>query len=148
MNYLIDPSKSQDAVLEVSEHEFRNFLITAKQMLRRPLGLNLHLHPEGSHPGLRTFLTNDRESGVSVTPDGEMLNLFSLPKGRGDLLVAHAKSMGATHLDAYEGYLPSLYERNGFVEVDRVAWDDRYAPNGWDYSRSGRPDVVYMALPQ
>jgi len=27
-----------------------------------------------------------------------------------------------------------------------VAWDDRFAPDGWDYALNGRPDVVAMAL--
>ncbi len=31
-------------------------------------------------------------------------------------------------------------------EAAGTAWDDAYAPPGWNYERYGRPDVVFMEL--
>ena len=28
--------------------------------------------------------------------------------------------------------------------MGRDAWNDEYAPDGWDYEKEGRPDVVYF----
>jgi hypothetical protein len=55
-------------------------------------------------------------------------------RGRGDALVSDAIARGAKHLNCFDGYLPTLYARHGFVEVRRE-------PN-WT---EGGPDIVYMA---
>lgn len=68
-------------------------------------------------------------------------------KGSGNTLVNQAVENGAKRLDCYDinGGLPRLYSRNGFKPVARMKWDD-YAPDGWDYDKNGRPDVVFMAF--
>ena len=81
----------------------------------------------------RYFLTDDGLSGFGITDSGELVGLFSVPKGRGDWLLQGATLLGATHLDCFDGYLPAFYERYGFREVRR---EPNWAP--------GEPDVVYM----
>ena len=81
-------------------------------------------------------LAPDAQSGYAVRPDGELVYVFSLVKGRGMRLVSSAIMDGAVYLDCFAGYLPSLYRRHGFEVCDTV-------PN-WT---SGSPDVVLMALP-
>ncbi len=96
--------------------------------------------------GARLFLTRDGLGGVAVI-DGELASLFSLPGScYGDLLVCHAVTHGAHRLSCFDtrGKLPALYERHGFEEVFRAAWDDAYAPPHWSYERWGRPDYVEM----
>ena len=53
-------------------------------------------------------------------------------------------------LDCFDTVLPNLYADAGFVPVARLAWNDDYSPDGWDYQlfdtfNGGRPDVVFMA---
>lgn len=91
--------------------------------------------PEDVQPAHRYYLSADRCSGYALTANGDARYLFSTVKGRGDALVAHAVEHGARTLDCFDGYLPVLYARHGFVVVDR-------APN-WT---PGGPDVVWMAL--
>jgi len=81
------------------------------------------------------YLSADRLSGYAIRADGELVGVFSAVRGRGDDLVRDAIRNGATRLDCFDGYLPALYERHGFVETDR---EPNWTPGG--------PDVVYMTL--
>ncbi|MEU9126599.1 hypothetical protein AB0D08_00530 [Kitasatospora sp. NPDC048540] len=81
------------------------------------------------------FLTDDLQSGFGISPDLELIGLFSLVKGRGECLITEALTAGAERLDCFDGFLPKLYERFGFRETERVA---NWTP--------GEPDVVFMAL--
>jgi outer membrane protein assembly factor BamB len=81
-------------------------------------------------------LTDDSRSGYAIRPDGELVLVFSLERGRGDLLVSRAVDDGAIRLDCFDGYLPSLYARYGFVESHR---EPNWTP--------GEPDVVFMVQP-
>lgn len=81
---------------------------------------------------MQTYLSPDKKSGYALR-DGELINVFSAEKGRGDKIVSEAVEQGAEKLDAFEGYLPKLYSKHGFEEVKRE-------PN-WT---QGQPDVVYM----
>ena len=53
---------------------------------------------------------------------------------------------GGTKLDHYDGFLSSLYEPLGFKEYKRYKWDNKFAPDNWDYEKDGRPDVVMRKL--
>lgn len=86
--------------------------------------------------GTRYVLTADLNSGYAVRADGELVNVFSTVPGRGDILVSHAVANGADHLDCFDGYLPTLYARHGFLETHR---EDNWTPGG--------PAVVFMANP-
>ncbi len=88
--------------------------------------------------GTRYFLWSDGVdyAGYAIRPDGELVYVFSTARGHGDAIVASAIVNGATHLDCFDGYLPSLYARHGFVETAR---ESNWTPGG--------PDVVWMARP-
>lgn len=83
---------------------------------------------------LTTYLSDDHRSGFAVSTTGELVGVFSTERGRGDLILSAAVAAGATHLDCFDGYLPSLYARHGFRETSR---EPNWTPGG--------PDVVYMA---
>lgn len=85
--------------------------------------------------GTRYFLWSDgfESAGFAIRSDGELVYVFSTVKGKGAELVARAVELGATYLDCFDGYLPSLYARHGFVEIRR---EDNWTP--------GAPAVVYM----
>ena len=92
--------------------------------------------PEDIPDDARYFLTADQRSGYGITPDGTLIALWSLERGRGDALVRDAIARGAIRLDCFDGYLPTLYARHGFRETHR---EPNWTPGG--------PDVVYMARP-
>ena len=98
--------------------------------------------------GAKIYLTEDKLSGFAIKPDGELISVFSSVRGRGNSLAAYAVSNGATHLDCYDepitNHLVKLYSKHGFQEVERLKWDDQYAPPGWDYEKNDNPDVVFM----
>ena len=79
-----------------------------------------------------------------------MTSVFKHPdssiKSALDELIPRAIQAGATRLDAFEGFLTEAYAKHGFVEVDRVPWDDKFTPEGWDKKTQGTPDVGYMEL--
>ncbi len=82
------------------------------------------------------YLSEDQLSGFAVKANGELVGVFSLVKGRGAQLMRHATYRGATHLDCFDGFLPTFYAQHGFVVVGSIRnW------NGDDH-----PRVVYMAL--
>lgn len=91
--------------------------------------------PDELDSDARWFLTEDGLSGFGITYTGHAIGLFSLARGRGDLLVEQAKSYGGKSLDCFDGYLTALYERHGFVVTRREA----------NYEEGG-PDVVWMTL--
>ena len=82
------------------------------------------------------FLSFDGKSGYGVSPKGELIGLFSLAPGRGKVMVEDAIELdGVQYLDCFDGFLPSYYEKFGFVEYKREAnWTE------------GGPDVVYMRM--
>lgn len=86
--------------------------------------------------GASWYLTADERAGFGVTLEREAVGLWSLSKGRGDLLVRAAIRHGAEWLTCFDGYLVTLYKNHGFTETGREKnWTD------------GKPDVVTMALP-
>ena len=102
--------------------------------------------------GARVYLTDDGVGYIIDAGDLQGVINASNRKGAGSAAVEDAIKNGARTLDAYEWKdgkvsLPQFYARFGFREVERLEWDDQYAPEGWDYDVYGRPDVVFMRLP-
>jgi hypothetical protein len=88
--------------------------------------------------------------GYALKPDGDMVGVFnnSGRRGAGEHAVIEAISKGAKTCDAIGGHLASYYKNFGFEETNRVPWDDKEAPEGWNYEKYGRPDVVFLAYPE
>lgn len=114
------------------------------------------------NPGKKPFLTVDIDpseieefivvyglnAGLYIKKDGELGGLFngSDISGIGSELVEKAVRRGADHLNCFDGKLVDYYMDLGFSEVNRIEWDDEYAPEGWDYGKFGKPDVVIMEV--
>jgi hypothetical protein len=97
--------------------------------------------------GHKLLLSRDSKAGAAVKPDGDIVSVFRLPggtKGDGQRMLRAAVENGGTKLDAFGEGLRKFYEQQGFRVVDSVAWDDKYAPKGWNYERDGRPRVYFM----
>jgi len=96
----------------------------------------------------KTYLSPDKKSGYAVKPDGELISVFSLEKGRGESILDDAVlEKGAQKLDAFDinKKLPTLYGKY-MDETERLKFADEYAPKDWKYDQLGRPDVVMMKL--
>ena len=91
-------------------------------------------------------------SGFAIKPDGDIVAVFASPgepKGGSYAMLQAAVQAGGTKLDAFDTYLPDIYESVGFRPVARLAWNDDYAPEGWDKDvfkkyNNGEPDVVFF----
>jgi hypothetical protein len=117
----------------------------AVQQTTRPQFLSAFSPYEYSR--MRCVLRRDGQAGYAITSDGEIVSLFSVGEpGAGRQALADAIERGGVHLNAFAGFLTRYYERAGFVETGRVAFDPAQAPAGWNTERDGRPDVVFMRL--
>jgi hypothetical protein len=94
--------------------------------------------------GARMFMSADGKTGFAIKPDGDMINTFSLEKGRLPTIMDAAIKGGAKKLDTLDTGLPERYAQYGFEEVGRAKWDDNLAPMGWNKEALGTPDNVYM----
>lgn len=95
----------------------------------------------------RLFMDESGEIGYAMTDDGDLGNLFnnSDKKGAGKAALIHGIENGANTLDCFDGFLPNLYTKFGFVVTARMKFNPDYAPEGWDYEKWDHPDVVFMA---
>lgn len=98
--------------------------------------------------GVRSFLTGNGTSGFAITPDGDIIGVFSnkaagAPKGMTWQILPTAVENGGVKLDCYGERLVNLYEDNGFVPVARVEFNPEYANPGWTADK-GSPDIYFM----
>lgn len=128
----------QRILREVSQHEFiREFQRTRTKHPLVKLNTSAAWEVAESLIGLGTcYLSADNQAGFAITAQGELIALHSAVGGRGTYLVGEAVALGATHLDCFDGYLRSLYEKHGFVAY-------KTEPN-WT---EGQPDIVHMRQP-
>jgi hypothetical protein len=108
--------------------------------------LTAHTREYYEEHGTKLFLSEDKQSGFGINPDGELLSVFALERGRGRVLVAEAKRQGATYLSCIGNHLLNLYAEIGFAPVEVLTWDNRFAPKNWNYERFGTPNIYEMRL--
>ena len=102
---------------------------------------------------MRLFTAENGQSGFALKPDGDIVSVFSSEKGSLAGLMKLAIQNGGNKLDCFDTMLPKIYKKFGFIEVDRVKWNEEYKPADWDKEffkqwNNGEPDVVYMKLRQ
>ena len=64
-------------------------------------------------------------------------------------LTLAAVENGATHLECYATFLEGNNINMGFAPVARIAFNEEFAPEGWDSEQSSikdKPDIVFMAF--
>lgn len=99
----------------------------------------------------RLFRTEDG-SGFAIKPDGDIVAVFAgkeSARGSAYSMLQAAVAAGGRKLDAFDTYLPKIYETAGFRPVARLPWNDEYAPPGWNKKafeefNNGEPDVVFF----
>jgi hypothetical protein len=115
------------------------------------LGAQVEIKSAEDLSGYNLFRT-EAGSGFAIKPDGDIVAVFASPnepKGGSFAMLQAAVQAGGTKLDAFDTYLPEIYEAVGFRPVARLPWNDEFAPPNWDkkafadYSQ-GEPDVVFF----
>jgi hypothetical protein len=138
------PGRSVVSFAETTDYEAFNSALAKNA---RPGFLTLHTPEELARD--KVFVSPDGASGFVVTPEHDLQNVFRNPdgvRGAGRAAVRMGvQSEGALTLDAYDGFLPDLYEREGFGIVGRMKFVDEFAPEGWKFDEYGRPDIIFMA---
>ena len=100
--------------------------------------------------GARLFRT-ESGSGFAIKPDGDIVAVFQSTNEAGSVgysMIQAAVEAGGRKLDAFDTFLPGIYETAGFRPVARLPWNDEFAPPGWDKDtfkrfNNGEPDVVF-----
>lgn len=118
-------------------------------MADHPMGAQVEIKSAEDLSNMRLFRT-EGGSGFAIKPDGDVVAVFAGPgeaKGSSYAMLQAAVQMGGKKLDAFNTYLPDIYETVGFRPVARVKWNDAYAPSDWNKEtfakyQNGEPDVV------
>ncbi|MDR3280306.1 MAG: hypothetical protein LBT23_07325 [Synergistaceae bacterium] len=122
--------------------------VEAREKSKRKMFLTPHTAEDLKARGAKLYLTADGV-GFALKPDGDIIGVFnnSQRPGAGVDAMVLAIAEGGKKLDAIDSWLTNYYKRFGFVEKERMKWDDELAPDGWEYSTGGRPDVVFFEYP-
>jgi hypothetical protein len=99
----------------------------------------------------RLFRT-ENGSGFAIKPDGDIVAVFQSANETGSVgysMIQAAVEAGGRKLDAFDTFLPGIYEAAGFKPVARLPWNDEFAPPGWNKDtfndfNNGEPDVVFF----
>lgn len=126
--------------------EFRTAISEAKR--QNPNGWMVDVHEEADYANDRLILTEDGKSGIAVTPDGDIVSLFSGVNGdhRMEKLIPMAIAAGGRKLDCYvvtgKNSLADLYSRFGFKVVNKIPFNEEYAPADFAAWKEANPGNV------
>nr|DAN37755.1 MAG TPA: hypothetical protein [Caudoviricetes sp.] len=100
---------------------------------------------------MKLYTAENGKSGFALKSDGDIVSVFSVEKGSLAGMMNLAIQNGGKKLDCFDTFLPKIYKKFGFEEVNRVKWNEEYKPKDWDKDffkqyNNGEPDVVYMKL--
>ena len=120
----------------------------------------MEAHPKGAQVTIKSpeelaearLFRTASGSGFAVMPDGDVVAVFASPnepKGGAYAMLQAAVQAGGKKLDAFDTYLPDIYETVGFRPVARVPWNDEFAPETWNKEtfaayNNGEPDIVFF----
>ena len=97
--------------------------------------------------GFTFYLNASQDAGYMLSPTHDLQSVFNAGRpGQGKAIMRHALKQGARTLDCFDGYLPRYYGQFGFREYKREAWNPAFQPPGWNETRDGKPDCVYMKI--
>ena len=109
------------------------------------------LHDVKDYEDADCYLSEDGLSGFAVTPDGNLISVFSLRRGSLGAMKDAIIAAGANHLDAFASdnqNLRVIYDRTlGFKPVADMEFNPDYDQSGIG-EKHGNPDVTFMALPK
>jgi hypothetical protein len=122
-----------------------------RAMAGNPAGAQVEIKSAEDLSGYNLFRT-EAGSGFAIKPDGDIVAVFASPNEppRGSYAMLQAAvQAGGTKLDAFDTFLPKIYENVGFRPVARLPWNDEFAPPNWDKKvfakhNNGEPDIVFF----
>jgi hypothetical protein len=122
--------------------------VKAREQSKRKMFLTPYSAQELREMNAKVFLSEDGV-GFALKSDGDIIGVFnnSGRPGAGQEALIFAIASGGKTLDCIDNYLGDYYKRFGFVEKERVKWDDKQAPDGWEYGIGGRPDILFLEYP-
>ena len=141
---------TQQRISSVTPEDFQ--VAISSQHLDNPDGWMVSFHDTDYYKSAKLFLTEDGKSGIAISPDGDIVSLFSNVTGdtRMEKLMLLALINGGKKLDCFDlskitkgKGLPDLYSRYGFEAVSTVPFNKESAPDGWT-ENAGELPIIFM----
>jgi hypothetical protein len=123
-------------------------------MSKPPHSCYLTPYSVGEYRMMRCFQADGGRIGGAIVDRGygrqEIVSVYNVGSraGGGWEMVDALVAMGGNYIECFRGYLSDGYAKRGFVEIGSEPWNPRLAPDDWDVSRGGTPDLVQMAFTQ
>ena len=122
-----------------------------KRMSGHTYGAQVEIKSAEELASARLFRT-ENGSGFAIKPDGDIVAVFQSGNETGSVgyaMIQAAVQAGGRKLDAFDTFLPGIYETAGFRPVARLPWNDEFAPDNWNKEtfknfNNGEPDVVFF----
>ena len=122
-----------------------------KAMSGHTYGAQVEIKSAEELANARLFRT-ENGSGFAIKPDGDIVAVFQSGNETGSVgyaMIQAAVEAGGRKLDAFDTFLPGIYETAGFKPVARLPWNDEFSPPDWDKEvfknfNNGEPDVVFF----
>lgn len=137
---------------EESASFFYDSISNAKKDLGEA-GASVYTYDPTDYKDMKLFVAEEGKSGFALKADGDIVSVFNSSEIRGlsTSMLELAIQEGGTKLDCFDTYLPKIYKKHGFVEVNRDTWNEDYSPDDWNKKlfrkfNGGEPDVVYFEL--
>lgn len=97
----------------------------------------------------KCILSENKDSGIAIKEDGDIISLFSSGGGSSTNLLLYAISLGGNKLDCYDfpnKSLVDLYNKFGFIPFKKLKFNELYASEDWLKNNYPKADVVAMML--
>lgn len=97
----------------------------------------------------KCILSENKDSGIAIKEDGDIISLFSSGGGNATNLLLYAISLGGNKLDCYDfpnKSLVDLYNKFGFIPFKKLKFNELYASEDWLRNNYPKADVVAMML--
>lgn len=130
------------------DHDYPIFMESLAKS-RHPASLTWYTKKEYARKHAQLYKVEGFDAGFAITHDGDIISVHNNTniKKVAPALMRKAIELGGTHLDHYAySRLNDVYSGAGFEEYDKYDWDDKYAPDDWDYEKDGRPNVIMRGL--
>lgn len=134
-----------------SPREFHKAISEAKA--QNPNGFMVDVHDEADYENDLLLITEDGKSGIAITPEGDIISVFSAISGdhRLDKLMFMAIAAGGYKLDCFYlediNNLVNLYSKFGFKVGATTPFNaEQYKPEGYDEWKSRNQDTEVLGV--
>lgn len=129
-----------------TEEDIRNKTFGTKDS--KWYGAAVHTYPVEEYSKMKLFLSSNELCGFALK-DVDVVSVFkhrNETRKALDLLMPKAIAEGGRRLDCFDinTALPFMYAKYGFKPVAKVKFEPKEAPEDWNYSRDGNPDIIFM----